>query len=43
MTRPALLEGPETPFARWGEWPLSLALSAYVVATGVAKRRRHAA
>jgi apolipoprotein N-acyltransferase len=43
MTRPALLEWPETPFARWGEWPLSLALSAYVVATGVAKRRRHAA
>jgi apolipoprotein N-acyltransferase len=42
MTRPALLDEPETPYARWGEWPLSLALATYVVAAGVAKRRRAA-
>ncbi|MGO9835333.1 MAG: apolipoprotein N-acyltransferase [Polyangiaceae bacterium] len=42
MTRPALLDAPMTPFARWGEWPLSLALSAYSVSRGVAKRRRAA-
>jgi apolipoprotein N-acyltransferase len=40
MTRPALLDGPLTPFARWGEWPLSLVLLAYGIACGVAKRRK---
>ena len=40
MTRPALLDAPLTPFARWGEWPLSLVLVAYGVAIAVAKRRK---
>jgi apolipoprotein N-acyltransferase len=39
MTHPALLDAPLTPFARWGEWPLSLVLLAYGVASGLAKRR----
>jgi len=39
MTRPALLDGPPTPYARWGEWPLSLALGAYVVSLGLSRRR----
>jgi apolipoprotein N-acyltransferase len=38
MTRPALLDAPMTPFARWAEWPLSLALAGYVLARGIARR-----
>jgi apolipoprotein N-acyltransferase len=40
MTRPALLDSPLTPFARWGEWPLSLGLAAYVAMVGLSQRRR---
>jgi apolipoprotein N-acyltransferase len=40
FAQPALLDAPLTPFARWGEWPLSLALSAYGLATALARRRR---
>jgi apolipoprotein N-acyltransferase len=38
MTRPALLDGPPTPYARWGEWPLSVLLAAL----GLALRERSA-
>jgi len=38
MTHPALLDAPRTPFARWGEWPLSLLLGATLVAAGLSKR-----
>jgi apolipoprotein N-acyltransferase len=37
MTHPALLDAPETPFARWGEWPLSVVLGAYAVSRGLSK------
>jgi len=39
MTRPALLDAPLTPFARWGEWPLSLLLGMCVAGAGLAKGR----